>query len=214
MIAFIKSLPYAVAAACICSSLALAQAPAGASGSCKDGTYTTATSKRGACSGHGGVKDWFADQQATAPTAAPPPTSTAPRSTTTAAAPAGSTGSCKDGTFTSASSKRGACSGHGGVKDWYPDQQAAAPTAAPPPPTSTAPRSTTTTAAPTEQTGTMRSTTAPGGGRGQVWVNTASKVYHCPGDQWYGKTEKGAYMTESAAKAQGDRPAYNRACSP
>lgn len=142
-----------------------------------------------------------------------------------AQAPAGSTGTCKDGTFTSASSKRGACSGHGGVKDWYADQQAAAPTTAPPPtksappptksaPQSTtpAPRSTTTTTAPAEQTGTMRPTAAPGGGRGQVWVNTASKVYHCPGDQWYGKTEKGAYMTEAAAKAQGDRPAYNKTC--
>lgn len=127
-------------------------------------------------------------------------------------APAGSTGSCKDGTFTSASSKRGACSGHGGVKDWYADQQATAPKAAPPPPTAATPRSTTTTAAPAEQTGTMRATAAPGGGAGKVWVNTSSKVYHCPGDQWYGKTEKGSYMTEAAAKAQGDRPAYNKTC--
>jgi hypothetical protein len=118
-----------------------------------------------------------------------------------AQAPAGSSGSCKDGTFTSASSKRGACSGHGGIKDWYADQQATAPTAAPPPPTSTSPRSTTMTTAPAEQTGTMRTTAAPGGGAGKVWVNTSSKVYHCAGDQWYGKTEKGAYMTEAAAKA-------------
>jgi hypothetical protein len=58
----------------------------------------------------------------------------------------------------------------------------------------------------------MRSTAAPGGGQGKVWVNTSSKVYHCPGDQWYGKTEKGSYMAESAAKAQGDRPAYNKTC--
>jgi hypothetical protein len=127
-------------------------------------------------------------------------------------APAGSSGSCKDGTFTTASSKRGACSGHGGVNNWYSDQQATAPSAAPPPPPSPAPRSTTTTAAPAEQTGTMRPTTAPGGGSGKVWVNTSSKVYHCPGDQWYGKTEKGSYMTEAAAKSQGDRPAYNKAC--
>src|SRR5689334_368394 len=68
MTAFVKSLPYAFATALIFSGLAFAQAPAGASGSCKDGTYTTASSKRGACSGHGGVKDWFADQK-TAPSA-------------------------------------------------------------------------------------------------------------------------------------------------
>ena len=105
-----------------------------------------------------------------------------------AQAPAGSTGQCKDGSYSSAESKKGACARHGGVKEWYSEgatsEKAAAAPATTQPTKAAAPPATRSTA-----TG---ATSAPvaGGGPGQVWVNTRSKVYHCQGDKWYGKTEQ------------------------
>jgi hypothetical protein len=58
----------------------------------------------------------------------------------------------------------------------------------------------------------MATPMAMGGGAGKVWVNTKSKVYHCPGTEYYGKTKVGSYMTESAAVAGGNRPDHGKAC--
>ena len=47
----------------------------------------------------------------------------------------------------------------------------------------------------------------------RVWLNTASKVYHCPGSANYGTTRRGEYMTESAAVRAGARPAGGKRCA-
>jgi hypothetical protein len=54
---------------------------------------------------------------------------------------------------------------------------------------------------------------APGGGAGKVWVNTASKVYHCESGKYYGKTKKGEYLTENDAKAKGFHGVGGKSCA-
>lgn len=46
----------------------------------------------------------------------------------------------------------------------------------------------------------------------KVWVNTSSKVYHCPGTRWYDNTKHGEYMTQAEAQKKGNRPAYGKLC--
>lgn len=152
----------------LCTVSALAQAPAGATGICKDGTYTSAASKTGACHGHNGVQSWYAavptPAAAVAAIPAPTPAPAKPAAmptpilgTAVAAAPAPS-------------------------KKLSPAQVAAAKTA------------------------------APGGGPGLVWLNTASNVYHCNGDPFYGKTKAGAYMTEADATLKGAHGDRGKTC--
>ncbi|WP_019449203.1 DUF3761 domain-containing protein [Cupriavidus sp. BIS7] len=129
-----------------------------------------------------------------------------------AGAPSGSTALCKDGTYYSGASKKGACAGHKGIKDWYGGAEAAASAPAAPAamaPAAPAPKAATPAAPAAEK----KTAAAPGGGPGQVWVNTSTKVYHCPSDRYYGKTKSGEYMSESDAKAKGFKPDHGKACS-
>ncbi|MGA9918278.1 DUF3761 domain-containing protein [Paraburkholderia sp. 1N] len=120
-----------------------------------------------------------------------------------ASAPAGSTALCKDGTSYSGASKKGACAGHKGIKTWYGASGAAAGAAS-------APAGAAPAVAPAAASSAKPA--AAGGGPGQVWVNTSTKVYHCPTDKYYGKTKNGAYMTEADAKAKGFHADHGKAC--
>jgi len=135
-----------------------------------------------------------------------------------ASAPAGSTGLCKDGSYYSGASKKGACAGHKGVKEWYgaaattpaagKATPAAAAAAAPVAAAASAPAA----AKPAKAAPALAATAAPGGGPGMVWVNKSTKAYHCSTDKYYGKTKDGEYLSEANAKAQGFHAAHGKAC--
>ncbi len=122
-----------------------------------------------------------------------------------AQAPAGSTGLCKDGTYTTAASKPKTAPAAAPAKAATP-----APMAAPTPaaaPAAAAPAKAATHAP------TASMPQAPGGGPGLVWLNTGTNVYHCPGTQFYGKTKAGAYVSEADAKAKGAHADHNKPCT-
>ena len=83
---------------------------------CRDGTSSTAG--RGACSHHGGVAVASGPSATTETRSAreiPPPAAPAP------GAPADASALCNDGTYSQTKHRSGACSHHGGVKQWYKD---------------------------------------------------------------------------------------------
>ena len=152
-----------------------------------------------------------------------------------AGAPAGANGICRDGTYSTAASKSGACAGHKGVQTWYAAVAAPAATVAGKPPTAMpaptamtgaqakpAPSATAAPSAPAAMpaaspkvgpaAAAAGKTAAPGGGPGLVWVNTESNVYHCPGTTYYGKTKAGTYMSEADAKAKGAHGVRGASC--
>ena len=114
---------------------------------------------------------------------------------------------CKDGTSFSGTSKKGACSGHKGVKTWGDatampgaDADAKADIKA-------------NAKAMGQKASAPLATVAAGGGAGKVWVNSKSNTYHCQTDRYYGKTKEGAYMTEAEAKAKGAHADHGKACA-
>ena len=46
----------------------------------------------------------------------------------------------------------------------------------------------------------------------QVWVDSHTALYYCPGADLYGKTEKGRFTTQREAQLDQFEPAYRKAC--
>ena len=207
-----------------------ASVPAGATALCKDGSYYTGEKKQGACRGHQGIKEWYGppanNEKAVPParTSAPAASSTATPASSANQRPADATGLCNDGTYYTGATKRGACRGHQGVKEWYgsPGDPGKSPATAEVPTSAAAPKPSPSSSAatppantqpePVSKSETRTVTPAPGGGANKVWLNTSSNVYHCPGSRYYGTTKAGAYMTEAEAKAKGGRPDHDKPC--
>ena len=83
---------------------ALDKMPLDATAYCHDATWSNAGTKTEACSNHAGVMVWFGP------------------------APQGTTGRCKNGTYTRArKGTYGACSGSGGVRTWFSQAVPATP---------------------------------------------------------------------------------------
>ena len=147
----------------------------------------------------------FAQTPAAAPAAATPAAKAAPAPAAAPAAAAMQTFVCKDGTSVSAASSQGTCRGHKGIDKDATAKLTTSPTPAAAPATPAKPAAAAAPAA--------GAAGAAAGGPGQVWVNEGTKIYHCQGDRYYGKTKAGKYMSESAAKAAGAHGANNKTCS-
>lgn len=136
--------------------------------------------------------------QAFAQTATTPPSTASKQAAVTTGNPfvpaAAPVATCKDGTAP-ADKTAHACRGHGGMKTNATTAASAAPASG----------------ASTKVT-TAQATPMAGGGAGKVWVNTSSKVYHCEGDKYYGKTKKGEYMAEADAKTKGFHGDHGKTC--
>ena len=195
-----------------------AEAAAAHTAQCKDGTYFDGTTHKGACRGHQGVKEWLDGTAKKADAGA----------TTAAAANDDKPLTRKEKKKAAADKKAAdkAAADKAAADKAAADKAAATPVAKPAPAMTAKPAPATTTAATPATTSSSAATATgrkpptpaseitqkAGGGAGLVWVNSESKVYHCQGDEWYGKTKQGSYMSAADAEKAGAHAAHGKAC--
>jgi hypothetical protein len=161
-----------------------ADAPAGTTAICKDGSYFFGQSKSDACKAHGGVKAWYEVPDAGAQ-GTPSDSARAPTSPNPAAAER----SIAEGAIAPPSTSNGPS--RASVLAANASAEAARPPA----------------------NIEADQDPAPGGGTGLVWASDGSKVYRCEGDKLYGRTAPGKYMSERDAKSKGLQSQSGKACS-
>jgi hypothetical protein len=193
----------------VSASLARAQASASsaATGQCNDGTYTQASTQAEACRQHGGLQRWFVSPAAeSAPKEAAVAALMPDRTPAPGAGPASgraSAATSPGSTDRGSASAPGSTSGSATGPSPNPATEASSSSPAPALPASSSPDAAASASA-AYQNPVDRSPL--------VWVNTGTKVYHCPGSEWYGKTAKGTYMSETNATLMGARPAHDTPC--
>jgi hypothetical protein len=161
-----------------------ADAPAGTTAICKDGSYFFGQSKSDACKTHGGVKAWYevpdAGAKGTSSDSARAPSSPNP----SAAAHSVAEGANAPPSVSNGPSRASVEAANASAQAANPPGNIAAD-----------------------------QDPAPGGGTGLVWVSDGTKVYRCEGDKLYGRTKPGKYMSERDAKSKGLKSQSGKACS-
>ena len=220
-----QSLKFALAALLGTSIACWAQTPAGApdgaTGQCKDGTYTTAAKKSGACSGHKGVKTWFAtvggptdpdikgaraSQKTSTKQTANSDATVNPHSDANVSSARANAVNKKSGNAAVATPNDNGKTIPGPAANGTANANGSASGSS----SANSGRNTSKGASSGSVAGR---TAAAGGGPDLVWLNTKSNVYHCYGTEWYGKTKSGRYVTEKDAINAGAKADRGKTCS-
>lgn len=215
-------------AALLCAATAgYAQAPSGApdgsTGQCKDGTYTSARTKSGACKGHKGVKTWFATVGGPTNPDIKGGTGTQSKNAKQTAHSdavvnphndaAGVSGARADAINKKSGNAAVATPNDNGKKMPGPAANGTAGNSSTSAGAAENGNSGRNSAKGSSSRSVAGRSAAPGGGPGMVWLNTETKVYHCYGSRYYGTTKNGKYVSEKDAINMGAHADHGKSCS-